>query len=328
METSLQPKAVESVMQSSHSEAGAAVSNSLASQLPTAAVASQDSTVPTDIDARYKQGLISKDEAIAEPYNNQFKQPRSFYGKIIDQYGQPVVGVQVTGSIEVLNGLGNELQTQTYNTQSDSEGLFAFTGKTGAPINVVVKKEGYIMGGRGDVYHGPPGEKTTPDDRAVLTMWKLHVPEPLLSYNIDSQVPYDGTPITFDIATGKQTSDGELRVTLTRSPLDVRRGRDIFDWTIRTEIIGGGLITENDPYPYWARENGYVPLFEFSMGSNNIPWHSTITQNFYIKTARGQYGRMQASVYSALTPARIQFGFTINPSGSQNLEPATEKQTP
>jgi hypothetical protein len=112
---------------------------------------------------------------------------------------------------------------------------------------------------------------------------------------------------------------------LVRSPLEVRRGKDKFDWTVKVEMLNGGLVKENDPYPYWAPENGYQPAFEFNVSSNNVPWHSTLDEKFYIKTSQGKYGRMQFGISSALTPARIEIDFTINPSGSQNLEPAPEK---
>jgi hypothetical protein len=107
-----------------------------------------------------------------------------------------------------------------------------------------------------------------------------------------------------------------------RSPLEVPRSGQEFDWAVKIEMLQGGLLLENDPYPYWVPENGYSPSFEIKMDSNDPSWYSHLTQNFYIKNARGQFGSMHAEIYTALTPARIQCGFTINPSGSQNLEPA------
>ena len=50
-----------------------------------------------------------------------------------------------------------------------------------------------------------------------------------------------------------------------------------------------------------------------------------MTKDFYIRTSNGKYARMQANVYTALTPVRIQLNFTLNPSGSQNLEPSMEQ---
>ena len=330
IETPLQPKPMASATQPSNSEVRVASNNSVANQ-PHAAIASSQNNAPTpsesDIEAKYRQGLISKDEVMAEINRLQFKQPRSFYGKVIDQNGQPIAGVDVTGSIEILNDAGDGLQTQTFATQSDSEGLFDFTGKTGAPIKFIVKKEGYLMGQRGEGYQGPPSEKTTPNNRAILTMWKPHGAELLVGSSIDAKIPHDGTPTFFDIATGKESSSGDLQVVLSRFPLQIGPGLvHPYDWQCKVEILRGGLLSENDSYPYWAPEGGYQPSFEFEISSNSVPWRNQLEQSFYIKTPQGQYGRMQFSIYSATTPATVQMNFTINPSGSQNLEPDQAKQ--
>jgi len=321
----LQPAPMASVVQASNSEVRVVSNNPMANQPNAATTSSQNTSISPDIEARYRQGIIGKEQAIAEAYNRRFDQPQNIYGKIIDQYEQPVVSVNVSGSIEYRDASGQGLKIQTFETHSDLQGLFEFTGKTGAPIKFVVKKEGYLMGQRGEGYQGPPSEKTTPYDRSILTMWKLRGAEPLLDSSIDSKIPYDGTPIAFDIATGKQSADGDLRITLARTPLEVRRSGQEFDWTIKIEMRQGGLLLENVPYPYWAPESGYNPSFEVNVNSNNVSWYSHLTQNFYIKNAHGQYGRMQVNVYAALTPARIQLNFTVNPSGSQNLEPPNEE---
>lgn len=272
--------------------------------------------------AKYHKGLISKDAAMLEILLAKNKANQEIFAKVIDQYGQPVVGADVTGHLILLQGLDSDEKVMNYKTQTDGAGLFQFTGLTGADLGVTVSKIGYLIGGHGEGYKAPVGGKSLPDDRIVFTMWKLHVPaEPLTGQSIDAEIPHDGTSTTFNTATGKESANGDLRVTLIRSPLEVRRGRDKFDWSVKIEMLQGGLIEENDPYDYWAPETGYQPTFEFNVSSNNVPWRSELENKFYIKTSQGQYGRMQFGVYSALTPARLQIEFTINPSGSQNLEP-------
>jgi len=282
-------------------------------------------SVPADILARYRQGLISGDEALSETSKRRYTQQQSFYGKIVDQNTNPIPGVDVIGSIDVIGDASTGVQTKIQKTQSDSDGLFEFFAEKGGPFNVTVKKDGYLMGKHGEGYQGPPGEKTTPYDRAILTMWKIHGAEPLVNSSIDSTIPHDGTPVAFDIASGKQSAAGDLRLNFTRSPSEVRRSGQGFDWSLKIEILQGGLVAENDAYPYWAPENGYNQDFSIDMSSNNVTWYSHLTQNFYIKNAHGQYGLMQANVYTALTPVRIQLNFVYNPSGSHNLEPSTEQ---
>ena len=232
---------------------------------------SQGSGTSADIIGKYQQGLISKDEALTEIQKRQFIQSQSLYGKIIDQNGDPVSGVDVTAGNESLNATRNGIQGQTYTTQSDSSGLFEFTGKTGTPIGIKLHKDGYKWGERGEGYKAPVGGTSSPFDRVVLTMWKLRGAETLTGSTIDAKIPHDGETSAFDIiSTGRASQNGDMLVSVIRSPLEVRRGKDIFDWTLKIQIPHGGLLEESDPYPFWAPQDGYQPSFQFSMSSNNV----------------------------------------------------------
>ena len=79
--------------------------------------------------------------------NNQCQ---DFYGKIIDQYGEPVVGTSVTGNLFNETGFYKPEKRNVYKTQSNASGLFQFTGLYGSDLNVIVKKDGYIIGARGE----------------------------------------------------------------------------------------------------------------------------------------------------------------------------------
>src|SRR5207253_10736991 len=137
-------------------------------------------------------------------------------------------------------------------------GMFQFTGVHGASLEVAVKKDGYEIGARGEGYKGPVGEKTSPTDRAILTMWKLRGAEPMIHRAIDSHIPYDGTAAMLDLAAGKKVADGsgDLRITLRRTPLQIAPGLSHpYNWDVKIETINGHILEENDPYPYWAPEN-------------------------------------------------------------------------
>lgn len=270
----------------------------------------------------YHKGNIKKGQAMQQIFLSQNKN-LDLYGRVIDQYGQPVAGAKIQGNVVVRRGFMQQ-SDEVHFTQTDEGGNFSFLGFNGTGLGIWPQKVGYfynlkLPSKRPDDYN------PNPDNPVIFTMWKLHGPEQLVSSSLDAKIPFDGTPTRFDIATGRQSANGDLQITLIRSPLAVQRGRDIFNWTVGIEILGGGVLPQNDPYPYWAPENGYQPLYEFDMSSNNLPWSSSLDCGFYIKNARGQYGVMQAKVYAALTPARVQFNFTFNPSGSQNLEPAIQQ---
>jgi hypothetical protein len=253
-------------------------------------------------------------------------QAQSIYGKVIDQYGQPVAGVDVTGSVEIMNGLIVG-KIKTYKTQTDDKGLFQFVRLRGASLSASVSKPGYeinyVVGRIGSI-----GSESSPNDRETFIMWKLRGAEPMIRNEFDSRVPYDGTIAAFNLATGKKTTDGDLQVTLLRFPLKIQRGRDKYDWTLKIEMLNGGLLKENDPYPNWAPESGYQSSFEMTMSSNSVPWSGGLRQNFYIRNARGQYGRLfiDLSTDSMRPDTGITVQTLLNPSGSQNLEFDPKKQ--
>jgi hypothetical protein len=282
-----------------------------------------------DIEKEYRQGIKGKEQAIQEIYLERNKRPQDFYGKVIDQYGQPIAGTKVTGILIFNTEVFGGVRTETYNTQADAEGLFQFTGLRGESFRATVKKDGYKMGEHGEGYQSPAGGRSSPNNRVILTMWKIRGAEPMKHLRFESSIPYDGTAAIFNLQNGKKTQDGDLRITLLRSPLQIRPGLlHPYDWQVRIELINGGGVEQNDPYPYWAPENGYQPFFETGMSSNNIPWNEEFRQNFYTKNAQGQYGRLFIDV--STSSKRPETGITIeawiNPSGSQNLEFDPAKQ--
>jgi hypothetical protein len=156
-------------------------------------------------------------------------------------------------------------------------------------------------------------------------MWRIRGPEPLIGQTIEAGIPYDGTPTKFDLSTGKQSTNGDMQITLVRFPLQRAPGLvHPYDWHFKIEIPTGGLMPENDIYPYWAPAQGYQASFDFEMSSNNVPWKNQLVQDFYIKDSRGQYGRMHIDVKTtSRTPQTgMDIQLVVNPSGSENLEPS------
>jgi hypothetical protein len=288
-------------------------------------------TNESQIDKSYRAGLISKGEAMQASMLIQNRKSADIYGKVIDQYGQPISGVDVTGSVAIRQGWYAEDKWEHYKTNSDANGLFQFTGLNGADWAVDVAKDGYEMdyrvgwsGPRG----GPHGTLSSPSNRAVLTLWKIRGAEPLIHKEFQSRVPYDGTSAGFNLATWKRAASGDLELTLSRFPLKIHRGRDKYDWTLKIAMPQGGLLAEADPYPYWAPEGGYMKVFESGMKSNSVPWSGELRQDFYLRTPEGRYGRLflDLSTDSMRPDTGVSIEIWVNPSGSRNLEFDPKKQ--
>ena len=171
----------------------------------------------------------------------------------------------------------------------------------------------------------PDNSQTNLKNSVVFTMWKLRGSELLTGASVDAKIPNDGSSVIFETVTGKKSPNGDLRVTLSQYPLEIKKGWERFDWSIKVEVLNGGLVEENDTYPYWAPTDGYQPSFEFNESTNAAKWLGGIQKKFYIKTAQNQYGVMQFKIYPGRSPTGIEANITLNPSGSQNLEPAQER---
>jgi len=90
----------------------------------------------------YRQGLISKAEVMQQVWDNENARSLEFYGKLVDQTGQPVVGVKVVGNIMFQMGYAGT-RDQIHETTSDANGLFEFSGLHGAMLGVIPSKPGY-----------------------------------------------------------------------------------------------------------------------------------------------------------------------------------------
>lgn len=275
----------------------------------------------------YKQGKISKGALITAALLSQNNKPQDFYGQVIDQYGGPVVGAKVTGWVTFLQGMDSDEKREAHKTETDAEGLFQFTGLRGASISADVAKEGYEIDYRVG-YQVPAEKKTSPDNRAILTMWKLKGPEPMTHANIHAYIPCDGSVMRFDLLTGKKNPNGDLIVKLTRNPVEIVRGKH-FDWSITLGIGNGGLQQITDLYPNEAPTDGYQSEMTFDFPADMPNWDSFWSHSFYFQSRGGQiYGRIGVSIQADFEPPPTLFDVDVyaNPSGSRNLEFDRAKQ--
>jgi len=262
------------------------------------------------------------DEAVMSAWMEQNKKPQDLYGRVVDQNSNPIPGAVVSGKLIFNTETYGAARVEVHTTETDTDGLFQFIGLQSAAFSASVEKPGYKWGAKEEGYKGPTGEKTSPTDRATFVMWKSKGAEPLQHTGIESRIPYDGTSSTFSMADGTKAQDGDLRVTLSRSPLRVRRGREPYDWKVKIGVIGGGLMEANDPYMFWAPENGYQPVAEFGMSATDASWSPEFRRNYYFKDSKGRFGRILVDLVTNSTrpDTGIVLEIWLNLSGSQNLE--------
>jgi hypothetical protein len=242
-----------------------------------------------------------------------------FYGRIVDQGGNPVEGMKVTAKVGTYEGFSRGGGTDSV-TESDANGRFSFIGITGAGVGFLLDKEGYEYNQRLPSTTRPNDYRPDPSNPVIFRVWKLVGAEAMIHTKITAAIPCDGTATTFDLSTGRRS--GDLQVTLTRNPLNIDR-KKAFDWSLTVGMAGGGLIEIADAYPNEAPAEGYVPTVTVSMDSADKKWSSELTRSYYFEAHGGKiYGRVDIYVRADFQPPPTLFGAEIfaNPSGSRNLE--------
>lgn len=266
--------------------------------------------------------------------------PIKFWGKVIDQDNHPLEGVKV----RLYTMRGNEYAPGKFNYPIDyrdfttsADGLFTLTDATGYTLTIEsIAKEGYELAkSRMTFGYNGSSDLFVPESQhpVIFKMWKKGIQEPLIFYHKNTRIPYDGTPITLDLAKGKYSTDvnaaGDLRITLLRSPLKIKWGTRNFDWQATIDAIDGGIIETKDEFMYRAPVEGYLPRIEIKMASGDPNWTSHKELSFYLKSQGGKhYSRVTVEFRTDSDQETTGFTFTsyINPTGSRNLEydPAKE----
>jgi len=270
----------------------------------------------------YREGETDKGLAMAELTIRADNVSQDFYGKVMDQRGQPVVGATVTGTIiRESGGIGNE----STKIKTDSRGLFQFTGLRGHSLNVALEKAGYQIEGHGVGLRNVNGPDSNPTNRAIFTMWKLKGPEPMIHDHKDYKLKADNRVYTIDLIAKSMIEgtnmEGDLLVKFQR-PQQINR-REHFDWSFTMSAIGGGLLgATNNEYLNEAPEKDYDPSYSISMSSTNSHWNWGDEGTFYVKSRNGKvYGHIHVKTDAeSRDGSSLEIDSYINPSGSRNLE--------
>ena len=268
-------------------------------------------------DEQMKQGLAALNDV-----------PIDFYGRLEDQFGNPVAGAQIKGDIRIYNGVQATVQHLT--TTSDDRGAFQVHGEHGEALYVVPVKEGYALASTGTEFkysamyeqHFSPD----PNNPTVVKMWKLQGAEPLVRFDKDLQFRYSGTPVRIDLLTGQLVPDGgDLKITVNRPP-GIISGRNRQDWGVQIDAVDGGLIetSMNEArVTYAASDTGYQPS-DTQMASSNGHGVELIQQMFFVKSRNGQvYSKVFLSIginQQPDEPMYVEFRGVANANGSRNWE--------
>jgi hypothetical protein len=252
--------------------------------------------------------------------------PITFYGKVVDQSGQPVQGAKVSLLVITSHFERYDTEAQPVTLETDQNGGFTVTGFVANAVDaILIKKQGYELSKKATltyVFGSIPTYTPDPKNPVVFRMWKQAGKEPLVGPAWRGKVACDGTTNRFDLSSGRPSADGGLEIICSKTPLTVPPpGSAHFDYKFQIVVIGGSIRPTEDEFTYLAPENGYSPSVTITQKADDPKWQGSVKQEFYFKTGEGHYGRLSVDWYAWQTPPTIlKWDCSINPSGSRNLE--------
>jgi hypothetical protein len=254
--------------------------------------------------------------------------PITFYGRVIDQNGDPVVGADVGYS-----ALDRFMQPGTgYTGTSDKNGEFSISSINGARLSVNVRKKGYyFIDGKSNAAFaygtGPDGYFQSPPVKgkpAIFILQKMGATEPLIYVGTRYyKVTKNGQPMEVNLTTGREISVGQGDIRFERWATDQTKtesGR--FDWRFRITVPKGGIIERKDQFAFEAPQTGYQNAVEINMPSSlGKEWEYTVNKSYFVQLPGGRYARINATIQAGHNSTPLVFDAFVNPnSGSRNLE--------
>ncbi len=251
-----------------------------------------------------------------------FNAPIAFYGKVVDQNGDPVpdANVRYTAVDKFVEPWGAD-----YADRSDDKGLFRITGIKGAALYVEVSKRGYyqIEDSGYFIGYGIPNERKrpSPTDPAIFVLRKMGVAEPLKVFSSGGiRIPKDGKPVEISLTQGHVKSgkgDVLIEVWTQDQQKDEKRR---YPWKLRISVPDGGLIQRKDEFIFMAPVDGYEPSVEVSASPADDHWQRDFDGQFFVKLKDGTFARLALLLVTGGDHFVMIESFLNPKPGSRNLE--------
>jgi Carboxypeptidase regulatory-like domain len=260
------------------------------------------------------------------------------YGRVIDQFGDPVAGANV--KLNPINRLQDSYGERTVIT--DADGKFSADGLYGKSLGISATKGGYLRipslrdhaSGASLSYErggNSTGDKySVPSNPIVLELIKIGPTEPMV--HVDKKrwkLPLDGTPqiIALNAKEGQGTHKIEFRFASNwnKLPMDNEINSKLFDWSFEIRIPGGGFVWDESDAKFEAPTSGYkeVVRYDYPATTPRAEWKRFQKGRYFVKFPDDTYGRIQFDIDgdSDGKPLCMESWLSLTP-GSRNL--ATE----
>jgi hypothetical protein len=281
------------------------------------------------------RALVATNQNLQQAFSNShyvddWRKPIAFYGKVVDESGKPLGGVEVLLEWNDVSPSGSSRQKQF----TDTDGLFSLTGVSGRLLTVKIEKSQYSVVRKDAQFsfeyarqHEPNYHRPDSSRPKLFKMRKLGPGAVLITSkygvnkNVRLKVPRDGQPVLFDLLRRKQGDNGQISLINTK-PV-IQKWRSATEWSLQIKIPDGGLVEHKDEFPFAAPKTGYQPIVEFYFTKESPDWVINFKKQFYIAFGNPRlYGWL--NVQTQISTDAIRLEYAINPDGSQYLEPKSE----
>lgn len=265
--------------------------------------------------------------------------PISFYGKVVDQHGNPVdaANIILAANDKPLGGSATE-----YTRKSDASGLFSITGIRGLTLGVEVSKFGYLGIPPDDtkvtssgVFEYGLSSATGPrlpdkENPAVFTLHKIGILEPLVKIGEKNyRMQRNGTPLNISL---DQKNGHQVILRCWTKDLERPEGQNKYDWNFEITVTGGGLMLRKDELAFEATTEGYQPNDTINMPST-LPfgfggWSSHAKRSYFVRFEDQTYARVNMEMVAGGDHFVIWESFYNPKPGSRNLEFDATKPNP
>lgn len=266
-----------------------------------------------------------------------YRTPIEFYGKVVDQNGEPVGGA----SVKILpfdQPFGERESKSKMSLTSNADGTFFVKGIKGLAMGVEIRKEGYLVmpdyglerpASSRRIEYGLDGSGGTqfkdPNHPTLFTLHRLGQLEPLV-YMAEERwhLPADGKPRSIALDSEKGVGPHQIEFRFDTDWAKIPKDSDalfgIFDWKLEMRIPGGGFVRNKSDYAFDAPESGYEESIRFDHPKDNPNWKKTDSGRYFVKFPDGTYGRIRFGIdgISDSSPLMMTSWMNLKP-GSRNL---------
>lgn len=217
----------------------------------------------------------------------QWKMPIEFYGKVVDQFGQPVADATVVLSWTVVGG-GKEMRETT-----GSDGRFALTGENGKRMTVDIMKQGYLPTRQSfqsfeyaeffnELFYAPDMNQPV-----VFRMQKLIGAEPVYVFSFSGKTTPDGPALWLNVGKGKFEPTGDFSFAVSLGEKKNRIGQE---YAVIVQTWNGAMLAAtNEEFPFLAPEEGYQSTLTLAQPASDPNYQQQKNLKFYAKLPGGRY---------------------------------------